>query len=161
MKEKMIDRRQAKNREIRELVKNSKLICSTFFNGEYVYSEKEAVEELGLDDDLVHQLVEDYVSQIIKTLKQFETLLSDLQKNKDIKTETDYRELRDLAHKNLGVARNLRIKDSEKILHDMMTKDDVEHLFVCLKTLEACVICLKPTCAYDTMKLIEVKNKHF
>ena len=153
-----VDRRKARNREIRDLVFKAKKVCNSFFDIEYIYNDEEAIEELGLDDELIHQLVEDYVIQVLNTISQFEELIYELQSNKDAKQELDYKELRELAHKNLGVARNLRIKDAEILLHDLMKKDDLEHLFICLETLRACAIRLKPECAFNTIKLIEVKS---
>ncbi len=153
-----IERRNNKNKEIRNLVSKAKEVCFSFFNREYKYSAKEAVDELGLDDELVHQLVEDYVAQIIKSVIQFEKILYALKSNKDAKKELDYTELRELAHKNLGVARNLRIKDGEIILHDLMQKEDLVYLFKCIEVLRASVIVLKPKYAFNTIKLIEVKS---
>jgi len=153
-----VERRKSKNREIRDLVFKAKRVCNSFFDTEYTYSDEEAIDELGLDDELIHQLVEDYVIQVLKTISQFEELIYELQSNKDAKQELDYTELRELAHKNLGVARNLRIKDAEVLLHDLMKKDDLEYLFICLETLRACAIRLKPECAFKTIKLIEVKS---
>jgi len=153
-----LDRRKNKNREIRDLVFKAKKVCDSFFDVEYIYSDEEAMDELGLDDELIHQLVEDYVIQILNTISQFEELIYELQSKKDAKKELDYTELRELAHKNLGVARNLRIKDAEVLLHDLMKKDDLVHLFTCIEALRACAIRLKPECAFNTVKLIEVKS---
>ncbi len=124
----------------------------------YRYSTKEAVEELGLDDDLVHQLVEDYVIQIIKSTLLFEQHLERLQAIKDTNQELDFTSFRELAHKNLGVARNLRIKNAEKILYELMKQEDIEYLKICLEALKMCSVKLKPMCAYNTLKLIEVKS---
>jgi len=120
----------------------------------YIYSTHEAIEELGLDEELVQQLLEDYVSQIIKSVIQFRehiTLLED-------KKSSDYTPMRELAHKNLGVARNLRIKDAEKLLYELMKKDNLDYLKDCLMALELCAIKLKPTCAYETLQLIKIKQ---
>lgn len=152
------DRRKTKNKEIRDLVFKAKQVCDSFFDEEYLYSDEEAIEELGLDDELIHQLVEDYVIQILNTIAQFEELIYDLQAKKDAKKELDYTELRELAHKNLGVARNLRIKDAEILLHDLMKKDDLQYLYTCLEALHACAIKLKPVCAFNTINLIKVKS---
>jgi len=154
-----VDRRQKKNQEVRQLVHDAKKICSTFFKNDYRYSDIEAIEELGLDDELIHQLVEDYVIQILTSIAQFEELIYDLQAKKDAKVEFSYTQLRELAHKNLGVARNLRIKDAEILLKKLMTEDDLEILFKSLEILRACAIRLKPECAYNTLKLIEVKSQ--
>jgi len=125
---------------------------------DYKYDSAQAVEELGLDNELVEHLVEDYVSQIIKAVVQFDLYLEQLQNHKDEKKELDYTPFRELAHKNLGVARNLRIKDAEKLLYELMKKDDLEYLLICLEALKVCAIKLKPKCAYDTIKLIKIKN---
>lgn len=152
------NRRQNKNKEVRELVSEAKKVCSSFFPDDYSYDDTEAVKELGLDGELIHQLVEDYVSQIIKSIAQFEKLIYNLQNKKDAKEELDYTELRKLAHKNLGVARNLRIKDGEELLHELMKKEDLVYLFICVEALRASVIRLKPICAFDTLKLLELKS---
>jgi len=153
-----VERRDSKKQEVRALVEKAKATCYSFFQNDYRYSDFEAIEELGLDDELIHQLVEDYVIQIITSVDQFKDLLNKLQSTQDEHEVLDFTELRELAHKNLGVARNLRIKDGEVILNDLMKKDDLAYLFVCLETLRACAIRLKPECAFKTIKLIEVKN---
>lgn len=125
---------------------------------DYKYDTAEAVAELGIDKELVQQLVEDYVVQIIKAVIQFNIYLEKLQDNQDEKKELDYTLFRELAHKNLGVARNLRIKDAEILLYELMKKDDIEYLLACLEALKVCAIKLKPKCAYDTIKLMKIKN---
>lgn len=155
---KVIQRREKRNQEIRALVDKAKKVCSTFFDTEYKYETSAAIEELGLDEELIHQLVDDYIAQIIKSVLQFEEMLYDLQSRKDAKEELDYTPFRDLAHKNLGVARNLRIKDAEIILNELMKKDDLEYLFLCIEVLRACAILLNPIYAFNTIKLIEVKS---
>jgi hypothetical protein len=148
-------------------INNADEVCKKIINeqllhlgidSEYRYSTKEAVEELGLDDGLVHQLVEDYVIQIIKSTLQFEIYLEQLQLSKTLNEELDFTPLRELAHKNLGVARNLRIKNAEILLYELMKKDDLDYLEVCLEALKVCSVKLKPKCAYNTLKLIKVKN---
>ncbi len=124
-----------------------------------VYSPQLAVDELGLDTDLVNELVADYVAQIIKSLVQFEAKLYTLQNSKSKSEVLDYTPFRELAHKNLGVARNLRIKDAEILLHELMLKDDLDYLLTCLEALEVSTITLNVKQAYDTLKLIEVKER--
>lgn len=124
----------------------------------YKYDIAIAVRELGLDKELVTQLVDDYVAQVIKAVVQFEDYLSVLQDSQDNHHELDYTAFRDLAHKNLGVARNLRIKDAEILLYELMHKDDLEYLLACLEALKVCAIKLRPECAYNTLKLIKVKS---
>ncbi|MEA1983874.1 MAG: hypothetical protein U9N39_10050 [Campylobacterota bacterium] len=153
-----IDRRDKKNREIRELASLAETVCESFFDERYIYDESEAVAELGLDDELIHQLVEDYVIQILKAITTFEEYIFELQSNRDANKELDYTPLRDLAHKNLGVARNLRIKNAEILLNELMKKDDLEHLYICLETLRSCAIMLKPESAFNAIKLMELKS---
>lgn len=124
----------------------------------YVYSSDEAVEELGLDDELVHHLVEDYVAQILKSVYIFADLLLTLKIARKENKVLNYLPLRELAHKNLGVARNLRIKDAEKLLFELMKKDDLEYLEICIQALQACAIKLKPICAYNTVTTIKIKK---
>jgi len=152
------ERRKNRNQDIRKLVENAKKVCSKFFLHEYKYNDAEAVEELGLDDELIHQLVEDYVAQIIKSIASFERMVYELQNAKDARNELNYTELRELAHKNLGVARNLRIKDAEEVLFNLMKKDDLQYLFSCVEALQATAVCLKPECAFNTIQLLEVKS---
>lgn len=154
----IIDRRQSKNNKIRTLVEKAQKVSYSFFQNKYKYSTNEAVCELDLDEDLVDQLLEDYVAQIIKAVTQFKAMLYTLQSERDAKQTLSYTELRELAHKNLGVVRNLRIEDAIVLLDDLMKKDDLEHLFICIETLRACAIILKPAYAYNTIKLIEVKS---
>lgn len=121
---------------------------------QYSYDPKEALDELGIELELINQLIEDYVTQIVKSKDQFVEYLKDMKDNK----EFDYTPLRELAHKNLGVARNLRIKDGRKILEEIMKEDDLDHLILCVIALEYAAIRLKPTCAYETLRLMEIKS---
>ncbi len=125
---------------------------------EYEYSPKQAVEELGLDEELINELVADYVSQIIKSLVQFEFKLKGLQESQDNSNSLNYTPFRELAHKNLGVARNLRIKNAEILLYELMTKENLDYLMLCLEALEVSTIKLNVKHAYNTLKLIEVKG---
>ncbi len=122
------------------------------------YSPQAAVEELGLDEELINELVDDYVSQIITSLVQFESKLKTLQNSQTNNTTMDYIPFRELAHKNLGVARNLRIKNAEILLYELMRRDDLEYLMSCLEALEVLTIKLSPQKAYNTFKLIEIKD---
>lgn len=126
--------------------------------GTYKYTADEAMRELGVSSELIHQLVEDYVIQILKTETHFLAYIKELKSNQNENKELDYIKFRELVHKNLGVARNLRIKDAEVILEAMMKNDDLEYLTLCLEALRAHAIKLKPTCAHNTIKLIELKS---
>ena len=165
MKEK-IERRLDKNKGLRiyidKIIKDSTLFLQSNFRHlevhDYKYDVDEAVNELGLDSELIHQLVEDYVIQILKSKIQFVEHIDRLKIDRENETQLNYDFIRELAHKNLGVARNLRIEDAIIFLNEMMIKDDLEYLSKCAYALEACAIKLKPLCAYETMKLIKLKN---
>lgn len=147
-----------KNEEIHNLLKNAQRLCCDFFNDKYDYCDQEAVEELGLESELIDQLVEDYVIQVIKSTELFREYIEKLkQEQKDNKT-LDFTPLRELAHKNLGVARNLRIKDSEEVLLKLMKQDDLEEFSHYVDILEACVISLKPAIAHSSLQLIKIKK---
>ncbi len=108
-----------------------------------------AKEELGLDDELIDSLLEDFVKQIIDTLPQFRKYVKKIEREQKKRKTPDYQPLRDLVHKNLGVARNLRIDDAENILAGMMKCDDTQKLFNYIDYIEACAILLKPEVAYS------------
>ncbi|MEA1892714.1 MAG: hypothetical protein U9N33_08390 [Campylobacterota bacterium] len=140
---------------------NSEFLKSNFQElqiEDYEYDPQEASDELGLDIDLVNQLVEDYVAQILKTKYQFLELLEELEETQNISRGCDYAPFRELAHKNLGVARNLRILDGIKVLDELMKKNDLYYLGLCIEALESCAIRLNPTHAFKTLKLINLKN---
>ena len=122
--------------------------ASEFEAEDHLYSMETTKEELGLDDELIDSLLEDYVTQIINTLPQFRKIIKDIRNDIKKGKKADFTPLRDLAHKNLGVARNLRIKDAQKILYSIMKKDDLDGAERCLEYLEACAILLKPEVAY-------------
>ncbi len=124
----------------------------------YEYTPDEAIEELGLDLDLINQLLEDYTRQIIVSQAIFLEHIQQLQESKHNNLVLDYVSLRDFAHKNLGVARNLRIKDAEKILFRMMKDDNLENLMKYLEALIASTIILKPACAYNALSVMKIKD---
>jgi len=125
---------------------------------EYVYFIDDAIEGLGVDEDIIHELIEDYVVQILTTQSTFKKHLSSLENSLLLQEEPDFTSLRELSHKNLGVARNLRIKDAEKILKELMEREDIAYLEHCLEVLVACAIRLKPSRAYSTIKLLDIKK---
>ena len=130
--------------------------CEEFFDENYCYSDAEAVEELGLDSELIDQLLEDYVVQIIKSSTLFQEYLKNLKHlKKEHNGELDFTEFRELVHKNLGVARNLRIKDSEQILKELMKHESLDEIEVYLGILEACAIKLKPKSAYEALSRVK------
>jgi len=160
------DKELSKEKKILEFLNKNTKACDNLFGSKfkhlglenYKYTVDIAVDELGLDDELVNQLVEDYVIQIIKSEAIFLEYLELLKTQHTNNEAMDYINFRELAHKNLGVARNLRIEDAQKLIYELMTKDDLNYLHECLEVLIACAIKLKPRLAYETVKLIEVKN---
>ncbi len=161
-----LERREQINREIdlfinKSLEEGAKFLHHNFNNlqiSDYEYSISEPIEELGLDSDLINQLVEDYVIQILKTKALFIEYIQELKRANLKSKKLNYTPLRELAHKNLGVARNLRIEDAMKLLDELMRKDNLKYLTLCVKALEYCAIRLKPKCAYNTLKLIDIKS---
>lgn len=124
----------------------------------YIYTPDLAIEELGVDLDLMEQLIEDYVIQIIKSCIHFMEFLAELQDLKKYTTNLDYKILRDLAHKNLGVARNLRIEDAKKLLERIMKESDLDFITKCVECLFVRGVLLQPIQAYNTIRLIQVKG---
>ena len=127
---------------------------------DYKYDISNAVEILDLDEDLVHQLVEDYIIQILKSKTIFYKYIKMLQLSQIDNKPLDYENIKNLAHKNLGVVRNLHIEDAQKLLTILMNNNegDFDYLRKCVRALEATASKLIPLCAYETLKLIEVKN---
>lgn len=125
---------------------------------DYRYEVAEAIEELSLDEETIRQLIEDYVIQILKSKIAFYKYIHELKKDELEGKSLDYTNVRNLAHKNLGVVRNLRIKDAQKLLEVIMHEDDLDYLRLCVKALEMSAVKLNPLCAYETLKLIEVKK---
>lgn len=120
---------------------------------DYEYDPDIASEDLGLDTELIEQLIQDYIRQIIHAQVIFLNHINTLKADKESKKELNYTDLRDFAHKNLGVARNLRITVAEKILFRMMKGDDIENMLLYLDALVAAIIILNPECAYEEIKL--------
>jgi len=118
---------------------------------DYKYNTAEAVVELGLDEDMVRELLGDYVRQILRTISQFDQYLEELHSSQDRHLQMDFTPFRELAHKNLGVARNLRIKDAEVLLGELMKKDDLSYLLACIEALNVCAIKLDPKTAFEVL----------
>jgi len=118
----------------------------------YQFSVENTMEKLGLDDDLIQELIEEFVSQILENKSLFLIYIEDLKKNKTLGKKLDYTNLRDLAHKNLGVAKNLRIYNAKVLLNELMTQDDLKYLSACLDALEICVIKLNPEIALSILE---------
>ena len=89
----------------------------------YHYDISDAVAELDLDEDIIRQLLEDYVIQILKSKITFYKYIQELKQAEFDDMDLDYTKIRELAHKNLGVARNLRIKDAKTLLEVLMKEE--------------------------------------
>ena len=161
-----LDSALSKDRKIKllysESLKVSHLVFIHRFNNNslknYIYNPAIAAEELGLDEDLVAELVNDYISQILNNIHYFDNMLSNMREFKDIDTEMEKINLKNLAHKNLGVAKNLRIEDAKIFLNDLVSKDDINHLQDCVNALEACAFKLNPQHAFNVLQVIKLKS---
>ncbi len=120
---------------------------------DYEYDSDIACEELGLDRNLISHLVEDYIKQIFNIQTTFLDHINKLKEDKEAKKELDYTEFRELSHKILGVARNLRIEVAEKILFRMMRSDDLDSMLKYLEALIATTIILNPEYSYKEINL--------
>lgn len=123
----------------------------SIYDTAYVYDPKEAIDELGITKELVDELLEDYVEQILRTLGEFNLFISSLWEKKFFDETLDYGPLRDLAHKNLGVAKNLRIEDAISLLSEIKKQNDLYAISQCLDLLISCAIKLKPKKACEAM----------
>jgi hypothetical protein len=124
----------------------------------YRYQIQEAIDELFLDEETVRELIEDYVVQILKSKTLFYEYIRVLKQNEFNGIDLDYTEIRRLAHKNLGVVKNLRIKDAEIVLEIIIRESDLDYLRLCVKALEIGAVKLNPLRAYETLRLIEIKR---
>jgi len=135
------------NQEFEEIInKNSSFFKNNLLNlniQDYVYNPLEAIEELGLETADIDELLQEYITQMLQTKIDYLRHIQNLRKDLKYSRKLDYTPLRELAHKNLGVAKNLRIKDAILILDELMKKDDLEYLFLCINALEACAVRLK------------------
>lgn len=124
----------------------------------YKYEITEAILELSLEEEIILHLIEDYVIQILKAKIAFYRYIQELKQDSLDGKALDYTNIRDLAHKNLGVVRNLRIKDAEILLQTIMEEDHLDYIRIYVKALEISAMKLNPLCAYETLSLIAVKN---
>jgi histidyl-tRNA synthetase len=166
MNEDMREKRRPENAELRRRIDKLMEEGDAFVKqnlehlgiSDYRYDINEAVVELSLEEEIVLQLIEDYVIQILKSKISFYKYIQELKKDILENKPLDYTNIRNLAHKNLGVVRNLRIKDAQKLLEVIMCEDDLDYLRLCVKALEISAVKLNPLCAYETLKLIAVKS---
>ncbi len=162
-----IDSTLSKEKKIEITLTRVQEICDDVFKNRfdnldfssYKYSLNEAKNELGLDEEFIVQLIDDYIAQIFKANNIFEDLILNLRKQNYDDKKIILIQLHDLAHKNLGVVKNLHIKDAQILLNDLMTQHhDLNHLEDCVKGLQACAFKLNPEYAYNTLCLMKLKK---
>ncbi|MCF6330268.1 MAG: hypothetical protein L3I99_01815 [Sulfurimonas sp.] len=162
-----IDSNLSKEKKIEITLDYAQKVCNDVFKSRfnnldfssYKYSLNEAKNELGLDEEFIIQLVEDYISQIFKANDIFEDLILNLRKQNYNEKKIILIQLHELAHKNLGVVKNLHIKDAQILLNDLMTQHhDLNHLEDCARALQACAFKLNPEYGYDALCLMKLKK---
>lgn len=140
--EDFLDEANAKCKELSlELIKDFDL-CS------YQYDINKSIKELGLEKELIEQLIEEFISQVINNKPLFIEYIDKIKQAQLNGKNPNFTPLRDLAHKNLGVARNLDIDDAQKILYELKTNDSIECLTLFVELLEVSVIRLNPSYTY-------------
>lgn len=124
---------------------------------DYIYETKEAAQELGLEEELIEELIEDYIAQVFKTNIEFTNLISSMWEKNFLNTEYSLEPLMNLIHKSLGVAKNLRIKDAVFILSAIQEQNDLEIISIYLDTLVNCTIKLRPKQAIYNINYLNIK----
>jgi hypothetical protein len=163
----LIDENVPKDENIASILKLAKSICDKLLQekldcdlANYKYDFSEPISELGLEEELITHLLEDYIYQIFNSYKSFVFIVQNLENVESEAKETYLNELKDLAHKNLGVARNLRVYDAQFLLTELMNNNsDIEHVKDCIEALMACAFKLNPAYAYGILKLRQIKGK--
>lgn len=123
----------------------------SIYQKDYIYDPTQAIEELGIDYALVDELIEDYVEQIMCTDNEFRVCLSRVWEQKFLDEEINFTSLRDLAHKNLGVAKNLRVQNAISLLSEIKQQENLDKISQCLDLLLISSIKLKPIKACEAM----------
>jgi len=162
----IIDDTVSKEDNMASILNLSKSVCFKVFKNNpdtslqsYIYDYSKPALELGLDVGLIVQLINDYITQIFKSYTTFHEAIQSLKDADDSEKEEMRNNLKNLAHKNLGVARNLRVYDAQVLLTDIMNKhDNLEYLKQCVEALMACAFKLNPSYAYDVLRLKKVKD---
>ncbi len=135
------------------LIRSANEMISDVLDCNYKYNVHEAMSELGLDEDTVYELLDDYVKQILVTNKEFIDIISYMWEKQFLGEEFSFQPCLNMVHKNLGVAKNLRIADAVLILSEIKKQKDVESISLYLDALVSCAIKLRPKqaveCAID------------
>ncbi len=143
-----------------EYIASAKDVCKKYKDAEnldenYLLEDfmEEAKEALGLDKELIDSLVDDFVTQILMNIPLFKEQIILIKKDLNRYGKVNLTPLQELAHKNLGVARNLHVKNIQAILQTIRTSEDIATIEEYLEYLEACAILLRPELAYDIYTL--------
>lgn len=143
------------------LIKSANEGISDVLDCNYKYDIDKAVSELGLDADTVYELLDDYVKQILTTNKEFVDMLSYLWEKQFLGEKFTLEPFLNLVHKNLGVAKNLRIADAVLILSEIKKQKDVESISLYLDALVSCAIKLRPKQAVKSAVNIDIELHEF
>ncbi|WP_373070130.1 hypothetical protein [Sulfurimonas sp.] len=162
----VIDDTLSKDDNIASILKLAQSVCDQViehkqedFSPTYVFDYSKPAHELGLEEELIAQLIEDYIYQVFNSYENFHKILDNVSTSDEQDLDEHLIELKNLAHKNLGVARNLRIEDSQILLTELMNNHtDIEYLKKCVEALMGCSFKLNPGYAYDVLKLKKIKD---
>lgn len=162
----VIDDSLSKDENISSILKLAQSVCDEVanhkqveFSPKYEFDYSKPAHELGLDEELISQLIEDYIHQIFNSYDHFREVLDNILDSQEEELAEHLIELKNLAHKNLGVARNLRIEDAQILLTNLMNNHtDFVYLKKCIEALIACAFKLNPKYAYDVLKLKKIKE---
>ena len=149
----LVENRKEKNDRMRTYIQDFYNLYNSFFQTDYTYNDEEAVEELGVESELIHQLLEDFAIQIIESNVMQRREIAHLKEDKLNAKELDFTSFRNEVHKNLGVSRNLRVKDAVTVLTELMIATDFDRIELLLEVFEACALKLKPLQAYEATLL--------
>lgn len=134
------------NNRCRNIQKSHNAI-SSMMECAYKFDPSEAMEELGLPLEVIDDLLDDYVEQIFRTNIEFVNMMASMWEKNFLDEEFSFEPFKDLVHKNLGVAKNLRIQDAAFVLSELQKQSDLEVISLYLDALVSCAIKLKPKAA--------------
>ena len=162
----VIDDKISKDDNIASILKLAQSVCDEVikhkdeeFSSSYVYDYSKPARELGLEEELIAQLIEDYIYQVFNSYDHFREILDNIFNSDEEHLDEHLIELKNLAHKNLGVARNLRIDDAQILLSELMNNHtDFVYLRKCVEALMGCSFKLNPAYAFGILRLKKIKD---
>ena len=143
------------------LIKSSNELVSDMLDCNYKYDINAVTSELGLDEDMICELLDDYVNQILVTNNEFVDILSYMWEKQFLGESFSLEPCLNLVHKNLGVAKNLRIEDAVLILSEIKKQSDVETISLYLDALVSCAIKLRPKQAVKSAVNLDIELHRF